>query len=297
MRCKNCDHALWNQPVPPEGTERKCSECGAPYALAEFEFARGKVKFCCLQCDKAYYGTSLSGHLEPAEFDCVGCGTHLTMERCVVRAHDMEREFEAMQKRGLPWLEPTGLGWPRRWWLTANLSVSLRAGVAQQLVRSPQPLRAAGFVLVNASMTYAAAVLANGLLELLFGNSVGNSPLLRGVDVYDAVLAVAALAGAVAATAMFVAIPAALCAGLTRKGEPLGFARGYEIAAYSTGALLLAFIPCCGVLVVALLWSSQTIGNFVAYFEGERLVTRILAGVLSALGFILAAVGFFWFIR
>jgi hypothetical protein len=42
MRCKNCDHTLWNQPVPPEGTERKCSECGAPYALAEFEFARGR---------------------------------------------------------------------------------------------------------------------------------------------------------------------------------------------------------------------------------------------------------------
>jgi hypothetical protein len=197
MRCKNCDHTLWNQPVPPEGTERKCSECGAPYALAEFEFARGKVKFCCLQCDKAYYGTSLSGHLEPAEFDCVGCGTHLTMERCVVRAHDMEREFEAMQKRGLPWLEPTGLGWPRRWWLTANLSVSLRAGVAQQLVRSPQPLRAAGFVLVNASMTYAAAVLANGLLELLVGNSGGNS---LGM----ATIGMAGLAGAGWAVAVFV---------------------------------------------------------------------------------------------
>ena len=292
MRCKHCDHALWNQPVPPEGTERKCSECGAPYALADFEFARGKVKFCCLQCDKAYYGTSERGHLEPADFDCIGCGAHLTMERCVVRAHDMEREFEAMQLRDLPWLEPTDLGLFRRWSRTANLSLSFRAGIAQRLVRSPQPLRAAGFVLMNASIAYAAGGLATGLAELVFGNRS-----LAGIDVYDAMLAVAVLAGAVVATAMFVAIPGALCAGLTRKGEPIGFARGYEIAAYSTGALLLNVIPCCGVLGGALLWSSQTIGNFVAFFDGERLVTRILAGVLSALGFILAAVGCYYFLR
>ncbi|MEY3143498.1 MAG: hypothetical protein RLY21_1991 [Planctomycetota bacterium] len=276
--------------MPPEGTERKCSECGTPYALAEFEFRRGRVKFCCPQCDKAYYGTSLRGHLEPEEFDCIGCGMHLAMERCVVRAHDMAREHEAMQKRDLPWLEPTNLGWFRRWWNTTNIAVSFQAGIARRLTRSPQPLRAVGFVLMNASIAYTTAGLAYGLLPICFGNW----NILASIDLYDAMLAVAAIAGSVVATALFVAIPAALCAGLTRRGEPLGFARGYEIAAYSTGALILCLVPCCGALGVTLLWSSQTIGNFVSYFEGEPRSTRILAGVLSSMGFVgVAVLGYF----
>jgi len=45
MRCKQCDHALWNQPVPPAGGPRVCSECGTGYSAADFDFGRGKVRF------------------------------------------------------------------------------------------------------------------------------------------------------------------------------------------------------------------------------------------------------------
>ena len=83
MRCKHCDHVLWNQPAPAPGAQRVCSECGEPYQPGDFRFARGKVRFCCPQCDTGYYGTSAEGHLEPAAFDCVGCGRHLTMNDCV----------------------------------------------------------------------------------------------------------------------------------------------------------------------------------------------------------------------
>lgn len=287
MRCKKCDHPLWNQPVPPEGVSRVCSECGTPYAVADFEFRRGRVKFCCPTCDKPYYGTSLRGHLEPERFDCVGCGANLTMERCLVRAHDMEREHEAMQKRDLPWLDQAKMGWFRRWWRTANFSTSFQSAVPHHLIRAPQPMRAVGFVLMNATIAYGFSAIAYILLPAVFGNM----NLYAGIPPARVALALLSFVALVLATAAFAAIPALLCARLTKRGEPIGFARGYELAAYSTGALLVLCIPCCGGLAAALLLPSQTIGNFVAYFADEPKQTRVLAGVLSALGFVLAAVG------
>ena len=286
MRCKNCDHSLWNQPVPPEGVGRVCSECGTPYTAADFDYGRGKVRFCCPGCTTGYYGTSERGHLEPAEFDCIGCGAHPNMERCIIRAHNMERENEAMQQRDLPWLEEGSLGWIRRWWRTTNLSLSNTARVVPLLTRPPKPLLAAVFATVNAFLS---SVIGGGIYALvpfIFSRSG-----LATVDAYALGLAILGIVASSLAITIFCAIPAVCCCWITRKGEPLGFARGFELSAYSTGALLFAIIPCCGFIIAPVVWASQVIGTFVAYFEGEPLGTRILAGVCSAAGFIATAAG------
>jgi hypothetical protein len=285
MRCKNCDHSLWNQPVPPEGTGRVCSECGTPYAAADFDYGRGKVRFCCPGCTTGYYGTSERGHLEPAEFDCIGCGAHLNMERCIIRAHNMERENEAMQQRDLPWLEEGSLGWIRRWWRTTSLSLSNAPNIVPLLNRPPKPLLAAVFALINTFLASAIASGIYGLFPMLFPGG-----RFTTVDPYAIGVALVGILASSLAITVFCAIPAICCCWITRKGEPLGFARGYELSAYSTGALLFVIIPCCGFLIGPVVWAAQSIGVFVAYFGGESLGTRILAGVCSAAGFI-ATVG------
>lgn len=281
MRCKNCDHTLWNQPAPREGEPRVCSECGAPYSAADFDFGRGMVRFCCPNCDTGYYGTSDKGHLEPAEFDCIGCGTHLTMDRCIIRAHDMAREHEAMQGRELPWLEQGTLGGVRRWWGTAMLSLSNAPQLVPMLTRPPRPLRAAAFLLVNAFI--ASAVTSSlSLLGFAFGSRM---PTLATLDAVALLGTLGIFAASVLGIVVYAALPAFLCSFLTRKGQPLGFGRAYEVAAYTSGALLISVIPCCGPAIGGIWWMVQIIQGFAGAFEGEPLPKRVAAGLLAFVGF------------
>ena len=287
MRCKHCDHSLWNQPVPPEGAARVCSECGTPYSASDFDFGRGKVRFCCPACDTGYYGTSPKGHLEPAEFDCVGCGARLTMDRCVIRAHDMEREHEAMQQRELPWLEESSLGWFRRWWRTSILSISNAARLSPLLNRPPMPMRAAWFLLVNSAVCVLTGGAFGLILPMLVGGRVGS---VQGGQLMGLLVAGAMLLASVLAMVVISALPALCCSWLTRKGEPIGFARAYELVAYTSGALLISVLPCCGGPLAGLWWAIQVVQAFTGYFEGEPWLTRVVAGVLSLAGFLVAGV-------
>lgn len=288
MRCKHCDHSLWNQPVPPEGVGRVCSECGAPYAAADFDYGRGKVRFCCPGCDTGYYGTSERGHLEPAEFNCIGCGAHLTMDRCVIRAHDMEREHEAMQQRDLPWLAEGSLGWIRRWWSTARLSLSNATRLGPMLTRPPSVLKAAAFLGVNATI----AVVLGGAAPWGFGLLVSPGARMAPIDGTLLLIAVGATLATIVTLVVYAAVPALLCCMLTRGGKPLGFGRSYEIAAYTSGALLISAIPCCGAILGGIWWMVQLIQGYAGAFENESGLKRAAAGLLAFVGFISGIVGF-----
>ena len=281
MRCKTCDHSLWNQPVPPEGAPRVCSECGTPYFAADFDFGRGKVRFCCPSCGTGYYGTSASGHLEPAEFRCVGCSAELTMDRCIIRAHDMEHESEAMQQREVPWIETRTGGGISRWWRTMKLGLTNTSAMVSGLTRSPQPLRAGMFVLVNAVIGSSMTIF---FLWAGFGLRGGwFAP--RGTVVDQIVVGVCALALMAIGIALFAAIPAVFCGMLTRKAEPIGFGRAYEIVAYSSGALVVGLVPCCGIGIAGLIWMLLVARGFEAALAGESLGKRILASLLTIVGF------------
>lgn len=287
MRCKHCDHSLWNQPVPREGEPRVCSECGTPYSAADFDFGRGKVRFCCPNCETGYYGTSIKGHLEPAEFDCIGCGAHLTMDRCIIRAHDMEREHEAMQQRDLPWLEESTAGWFRRWYRTVNLTISSAARIGPLLNRPPMPLRAAWFLLLNSAVCVGLGGAFTLILPMLAGGAV---PWMQGGQLMGLLVAGALLLASVLAIVVVSALPALCCCWLTRKGEPIGFARAYELVAYTSGALLISAVPCCGGPIAVIWWAIQVEQAVLGYLDGEPFATRLAAALLSLTGFIAAGV-------
>ncbi len=208
------------------------------------------------------------------------------MDRCVIRAHDMDRENEAMQQRDLPWIEEGSLGWVRRWWRTTSLSLSNSARLAPLLNRPPRPMQAAMFALVNALLSTTISGSFYTVFPMLFPGG-----RFTTIDVYAVGLAILGMLAASLAIVVFCAIPAACCCWITRKGERLGFWRGYELSAYSTGGLLFSIVPCCGILIGPVVWAAHVIGVFVAYFEGEPLGTRFLAGICAGAGFITAVGG------
>jgi hypothetical protein len=285
MRCTNCDHVLWNQPVPPAGTGRVCSECGTAYTAADFSFGRGKVRFCCPQCDTGYYGTSRAGHLEPAQFQCVGCGLELTMDACVIRPHDLSREVDAMQRTEVPWLSHRGEGALRRWWSTCTLGIGGSAGLPAMLSQAPRPGAAVRFLLINAVV----AVVLGSLLSFGFGLL---PVVTRGGAFGGSVLEMigAAIAGVVLGTLGMVvvaAVPAALTQFIRRRGQPIGFPRAFELVCYSSGALLLSLVPCCGFTLGYFCWmvaGAQALASAV-----DTRGDSVGAAILAIVGFLIAA--------
>ena len=79
MHCLKCDYPLWN--LAPGS----CPECGTSFKPTDHEFSLGQVRFCCPDCDQAYYGDGPAGHLQPAEFECVSCRRWLSEDECVIR--------------------------------------------------------------------------------------------------------------------------------------------------------------------------------------------------------------------
>jgi len=285
MRCKNCEHVLWNQPAPAAGEPRLCSECGEAYRVADFSFERGKVRFCCPDCDTAYYGTSAQGHLEPAEFDCVGCGRHLSMELCVVRPHDERREADAMQRVDLPWIVGRGDGRFRRWYTTAALGLTNSGRIAPMLARPPQPLRAAAFLAINAAIASAGAMVPFMLLGL------GATGGLRNFDLLAVVAAIAGYLTIVAALVVGAALPAgAVALGMSVLGATRGgprFWRAYEVACYSSGGMLIAVLPCCGGVIGGFWWMVQCAQAFAALCSAEGARFGIFGAVLAIVGFLI----------
>ncbi len=98
MNCQNCGYTLWNLKT------RNCPECGEAFKPSEFEFVANAVQYCCPDCDQAYYGTTLTGHLRPAEFDCVNCGRKLHMDDMVLRPAKGIGDDQT-QRDVMPWLE------------------------------------------------------------------------------------------------------------------------------------------------------------------------------------------------
>ncbi len=293
MRCRQCDHVLWNQPAPAEPSARVCSECGAPYQPSDFSFERGKVRFCCPGCDTAYYGTSREGHLEPAIFSCVQCARTITMNECVGRPHDERAEAFAMQRVDVPWISSGTDGIVKRWWLTAKLGFTDSKRLVPLLVRPPEPRRAAGFLLINLAICGVVGFAFPAIVALAFGG-FGGAPRFSGFgagSAWGAVSGVAMMAGIALATVLLTGLPALFVSFLKRKGQPLGFGRAYELVAYSSGALaVVGLVPCCGPTLGLLWWGLQSIQVMGRTFESESIKVQIIAISLTIAGYFVATV-------
>lgn len=290
MRCKNCEHLLFNQPAPAEGAPRVCSECGAGYRVADFAFRRGKVQFCCPGCGLAYYGTSSEGHLEPAEFTCVGCGLALDMDRCVLRPFGVASDDEAMLPTLVPW---EGRGpWFRRWWRTARLGLT-GAEVAVVPSVDARPGRALVFLLVTAGLTAIPGILYTALVWM-FGSTLagGGFPIVAVTPTTIDTLA-AWLLGLMTVPVFDLAFVAAIAGCATVSGVP--FRRGVVACSYASGARLLLVVPFCGAPLSRVLWTVQACRGIAALAPEGRSVGAVFTALIGAIG-VLGAWWFFWMI-
>ncbi|MFM7051287.1 MAG: hypothetical protein ACKOYN_04020 [Planctomycetota bacterium] len=286
MRCKNCEHLLFNQPAPAEGAPRVCTECGAGYRVADFAFRRGKVQFCCPGCGLAYYGTSPAGHLEPERFSCVGCGLALDMDRCVLKPYGVGDD-EAMQTTLVPW-EGQG-GWLSRWWKTARLGLR---GAEIAIAPSPdsRTRRALGFLILNSWVT-AVPGIAYTAIMMAIGAGFGGVGL-RFFTPTPATIDTAAfwLVGLMLLPLFNIAFVAAAAGCATLSGVP--FHRGVAAFSYASGTQLLLVVPFCGGFLSRLLWIVQGCRGMAILAPEGRAVGAVFTAIVGAL----AALGAWWFV-
>lgn len=110
MNCKHCDYPLWNL------RSRQCPECGTAFKPTEFRFAMNAVRYACPHCGQDYYGTGADGHLEPSNFECVGCGNRVDMDEMVLLPTEGVHERQTHADIN-PWLDEDR-GFFSRWFGT-----------------------------------------------------------------------------------------------------------------------------------------------------------------------------------
>ncbi|MBL9149793.1 MAG: hypothetical protein JNM94_13970 [Phycisphaerae bacterium] len=259
MRCKKCDYPLWTIAA------RACPECGEPFKPSDFEFRRGAVKFCCPHCRQEYYGTSALGHLEPREFDCVRCGTHVELDEMVLEPADaVGLDSQAMRDgKSNPWIDREGRNVVSAWFRGASMLLSTPTDFGSSLPASTPMGNAVGFCAIGvAILAFVSLLCASPLLALMIGTA-GAGP---GAGAFLSTLLLS-VAQPIAIT--LVLVPVAACIAhailLVSGGTEHGFGRTMQAMLYAEGATsLLAVIPCLGylsriwwVVMVALLLTSM----------------------------------------
>ncbi len=246
MRCRQCNYRLWNL------ASRQCPECGAPFRPSEFDFTPNSVQFLCPHCRQTYYGTDLRGHLEPNAFNCVKCGTFLTMDDTLLLPADgvVEEQTELL---AVPWLEREKRGRVRAWWATAKMAI-----------KQPQEMMAAlpeGYP-VGASIWY--SFVTN---LLIFSVSIGPILLIPmlvaaigsgriGPAAVGILVVIVLFVGAAVSTIFWMAVWGLLTHGVLRViAQPQrGLARTMQAVCFSSGANVVTAVPCLGLYIGWIAW-------------------------------------------
>jgi hypothetical protein len=278
MRCKQCESILWQQPPASRGSARCCSECGAAYRPSDFDFVRGKVRFCCPHCATGYYGTSPRGHLEPVAFECPTCSNFIHMDECVLQPDGVADEARAVADRGVPWLEKRGT--LSRWFGTVLLGMGEPQSIHQRLSGQGRLHAALLFLTVQSWICVAPYVVCCGSMSAL---AFGRPGAGTGFAITNALASIAISLVVAPAVAMLLGL-VAVCAArlLTPRASPT-FVRDVEIACYSSGPLLVAALPVYGAPLVLWWFVAVCIALACARPEGSR----PLAAIGAAGGFLL----------
>ena len=275
MRCKQCESILWQQPPAAGGGDRCCSECGAAYKPSDFDFVRGKVRFCCPHCDTGYYGTSPRGHLEPIAFECPTCHHFIHMDECVLRPDGVADESKAVVQKGIPWLEA---GNPfSRWFGTMLLGVAEPQRIPARLPGQGRMLAALCFLTVQSWVCMSPLICCCGFVGGMSSATGGGGPPALEVLSIVASFLIGAPIGAVV-----LMIAAVIAARLVSGENSPAFSRDVEIACYSSGPLLVAAVPLYGAPIAAWWFVAGGIALAGARPEG----TRMLVGVAAIVGFL-----------
>ncbi|MDX2148110.1 MAG: Yip1 family protein [Planctomycetota bacterium] len=265
FRCRQCDYPLWTV------RGRQCPECGSAFKPSDFEFQPSSVRFSCPHCDQDYYGTSNSGHLIPAAFNCVRCQKPVEMDEMVLSPTEGLRE-EQTGFASNPWLDrlkpERRRGLLGAWWKTVVMSM-LHPGELMRATPVDAPRSQAIWFLIFTGIVY--FLLGLGML-LLIPLVVAGFQGARGVasSIAGAISAVSvfSLLGLVVATLLWaMASHAVLRLGGRTRGGPSWTLQAF---AYSFGANLLNAIP---VLNICIGWAGSIWWVISAVFmvkEGQR---------------------------
>ncbi len=286
MRCRACGHPLWNQPAPADAGDRACPECGAAYRPSAYEFVPGKVRFACPDCETAYFGTDAKGQLEPAAFDCAGCGRALAVDACVVSpdgAWSSEADDAAyMRSPELPWFG--GGPFVRRWWATIRRTFARPGEIALGLPRNSSFPRAWLFLAVQAWIVASAGVAFVAVMYAVFTfNRTGGGVVVLGTPATLTALLLVVAQFLLAPVFSLVAV--AIAAGVARlgAGPTVPFVRLLETSCYASGGLLLGVIPGCGGPIGWIVWVVHTAMAFARLVPRERVTATVLLAILGAL--------------
>lgn len=277
MRCKQCESILWQQPPAARGSARCCSECGAEYRPSDFDFVRGKVRFCCPHCATGYYGTSPRGHLEPIAFECPTCRNFIHMDECVLQPDGVADEAKAVADRGVPWLEKRGA--LSRWFGTVLLGLGEPQAINDRLSGQGRLYAALLFLTVQSWICIAPYLLCCGSISFVqFGRAGG-----AGFAITNLLSTIGIGLVAAPAVAMLLGLLAVGAARLATPRASPAFVRDVEVACYSSGPLLVAAVPVYGAPL--LLWWFVAACVALAYARPEG--SRGPAAIGAAGGFLL----------
>ncbi|MCP3906317.1 MAG: hypothetical protein GY715_22065 [Planctomycetes bacterium] len=244
MRCTSCNYALWNM------ADRTCPECGEIFQPSQFTFAPGRVRFSCPHCDEVYYGTSERGHLQPAEFECVGCGQRIAMDDMLLSPGDGVREQDTTPG-SMPWLQRQHRGVLMALFQTIGMAL-----VRPRRLMSGVPADASvGESLVFGVITTVAVYLVGGIVPLAMWIMGFMGPGGMGGWGMAVFFGYYILFGAVTTVSVLLIWPmvAHLALRITG-GTEQGLDRTIQAIGYSAGANVISAVPCFGMYIGWLWW-------------------------------------------
>lgn len=255
MHCHTCNYPLWNL------TTRQCPECGAPFAVDDYEFVPGSVRFCCPDCRQAYYGTTAKGHLEPRAFQCVTCGRQIDMNDTVLVPAEGVDERNTRADAN-PWLERSQLGAIKGWLQAIGMALVKPLRLMRGTPASSSMGQAWWFTVVTLVAGLLLAFIPTVAFVLILpmmasaasqgGGGPGALPLMAGAG--------AAMAIGFAIAVVMLMIYALLWGLVTHamlriSGRGHGtLRRTYQAICYAAGANITLAIPCFGQYVAMPWW-------------------------------------------
>lgn len=236
MKCPGCEYELWNLKAGP------CPECGRPFKPSEFDFLPNAVKFCCPHCSQPYYGTSDRGQLEPDAFDCVSCGKAVTTDEMLLLPAE-ELGTRTPTKSMNPWLDSNR---KRRWFATIGSGIGQPGRLLEATPAIGSTGRATSYALLN--------FVAAGLLMLVLFGLMSFSGGGSGAAFFLTMTAVFVLGPFI-----YLCLWTLVTHGVLktcRQPTPDGMGRTFQAIAFTSGAWVVALIPCLGPMVAFVAWAA-----------------------------------------
>ena len=156
MNCVRCNYLLWDLPEP------RCPECGLPFDVTDYAFAKRSVAFICNHCDESFLGTDELGLPAPRRFSCTRC--HCGLDAAWMRVRPLTEDAGGESVRlGTPWERRRRVGYVR----------SFLDGVARLALQPADYFRLSsaasdhGEMVFSVLCAYVAAAVLVGVLMLL----------------------------------------------------------------------------------------------------------------------------------